>query len=62
MVQTTQNFELFDKKPGFKNYFWQSNDAILEDVSVADTINCFDAKLFVRLPFSVSKIMVVQHL
>ena len=34
-VQTTRNFELFDKKPGFSNHFWQSVDAILEDVSVA---------------------------
>ena len=38
MVQTTQNFKLFDKKPGFKNHFWQSVGAILEDVSVAKTI------------------------
>ena len=30
MVQTTRNFELFDKKPDV--------DAILEDVSVAETI------------------------
>ena len=38
MVQTTQNFELFDKKLGFSKLFWQSVDAILEDVSVAETI------------------------
>ena len=39
MVQTTRNFELFDKKSGFlKKHFWQSIDAILEDVSAAETI------------------------
>ena len=37
MVQTTRNFELFDKKKkkkkwGFYNHFWQRVDAILEDV------------------------------
>ena len=35
MVQTTQNFEHFDKKTGFYNHFWQRVDAILEDVSAA---------------------------
>ena len=35
MVQTIQNFELFDKK--MVNDVWQSVDAILEDVSVTDT-------------------------
>ena len=29
---------LFDKKRGFLNHYWQSFDAILEDVSVAETI------------------------
>ena len=38
MVQTTRNFELFDKKAGFCNDFWQRVDAILEDVSVTETI------------------------
>ena len=39
MVQTTQNFELFDKKKmGFYNQFWQRVDTILEDVSVAEII------------------------
>ena len=38
LVQTTQNVELFDKKRGFLNHFWQSVNAILEDVSVAETI------------------------
>ena len=43
MVQTTQNFELFDKKSlffffFFFNHFWQRVDAILEDVSVAEKI------------------------
>ena len=38
-VWTTQNFEFFDKKA--VNHFWQSVDAILEDVSVTETI--FDA-------------------
>ena len=36
MVQTTWNFELFDKNLDFYNYFWQGDDAILEDVSVAE--------------------------
>ena len=36
MVQTTRNFEV--KKPGFLNHFWQSVDAILEKVPVAETI------------------------
>ena len=36
MVRITQNFELFDKK--MINHFWQSVDAILEDVSVTETI------------------------
>ena len=36
MVWTIQNFELFDKK--MVNHFWQSVDAILEDVSVTETI------------------------
>ena len=38
MVQTTQSFELFDKHQIFKNHFWQILHAILEDVSVAETI------------------------
>ena len=39
MVQTTQNFELFDKNKVFWNNFWQSDGAILEDYfSVAETI------------------------
>ena len=39
MVQTTQNFEFFDKKTGFLKPFWQGISAILEDVSVAETID-----------------------
>ena len=39
MVQTTRNFELFDKNWVFQNHFLQSVDAILEDVSVAETID-----------------------
>ena len=36
MVVIRQNFELFDKKNGFKKiHFRRSVDAILEDVSVA---------------------------
>ena len=46
MVQTIPNFELFDK-----NGFWQSVDAILEDVSVTET----------NVWFSVPKIEVVRH-
>ena len=40
MVQTTRNFELFDKKKNrfFKKHFLQSVDAILEHISVAKTI------------------------
>ena len=40
MVETTQNFELFDikKKQFFKNHFWQSADTILEDVPGVETI------------------------
>ena len=37
MVQTTQNFGPLTKKT-FLNQFLQSADAILEDVSVAETI------------------------
>ena len=39
-VQATQNFELFwerKKKRVFLNHFWQSVDAILKEVSVAET-------------------------
>ena len=36
MVRTLQNFELFEQK--MVNYFWQSVVAILEDVSVVETI------------------------
>ena len=55
MVQTTQKFELFNKKNVFLNHFWQSVDTILEDVSV--TKQFFNADLLIsRLPFfSVSK-------
>ena len=35
MVWTIQNFVLFDK---MINHFWQSVDALLEDVSVTETI------------------------
>ena len=38
MVQTKRNFELFDKNWIFWNQFCQSVDAILEDVSVTETI------------------------
>ena len=38
MVQTTRNFELFDKKTVFYNHFWQRADVVLEDVSVAEII------------------------
>ena len=38
MVQTTWNFDFFDKKPGFYNHFWQRIDAILEDVSVVELL------------------------
>ena len=38
IVLTTQNFELFDKKSDFLKSFWQSIDAIFEEVSVAESI------------------------
>ena len=39
MAQTTWNFELSDKNRFFfYNRFWQRVDAILEDVSVTETI------------------------
>ena len=39
MVQTTWNFELFDKKKmDFYKNFWQTVIAILEDISVAEII------------------------
>ena len=39
MVQTTRKFELFDKKTEFlKTIFDKSIDAILEDISVAETV------------------------
>ena len=39
MVQITWNHELFGKKTqGFLNHFWQSVGAILENISVAETI------------------------
>ena len=36
MVQTTKNFELFDKNRVFYNFFFWT-DAIVEDVSEAET-------------------------
>ena len=40
VVQTTWNFELFDKKKNaaFYIHFWQRVDAILEDVSLAEIV------------------------
>ena len=45
MVQTTRNFEIFDKKKKKKKnrflktmHSWLNVDAILEDVSIAETI------------------------
>ena len=37
IVRTTHNFKLVEKK-NMVNQFWQSVDAILEDVSVVETI------------------------
>ena len=57
MVQTTRNFELFDKKRGFFYYhFWQRVDAILENVPVGEII--FYAKLLIQRlsSFSVQKL------
>ena len=36
-VQAIRNFELFDKNKRV-NYIWQIVDAVLEDVSVTETI------------------------
>ena len=67
MVQTIQTFDLFDnfdkkkkkKKKKRVNHFWQSVDAILEDVSMTDTIVW--CKNILRLSsFSVPKIIVVD--
>ena len=38
MVKSIQNFKLFDRKPGFLKLFLPSFDAILEEVSVSETI------------------------
>ena len=38
MVQTIRSFELFDKNRVSYKYFRQRVDAILEDVSVVETI------------------------
>ena len=40
MVQTAEKFELYDKKKNClkKTHLWQNFDAILEDVSVVETI------------------------
>ena len=38
MVQIIQNFEIFDTQKKMVNHFWQSVDAILEDVSVTEII------------------------
>ena len=61
MIETTKNFELFDKK--MVNHFWQSVDAILEDVSVSETIVwCLTINLKTTdAPLSVPKITVVWH-
>ena len=61
MVQTTQTCDLFDKK--MVTYIWQGVDAILENVSVCETIIIFDAKILIwRLPpFSIPKITAVWH-
>ena len=69
---TTRNCKLFDKKKRFFffffffffcKHFWQSADAVLEDVSVAKTI-VFDSKILIsRLrSFRVPKITVVWHM
>ena len=38
LIRNIQNFELFDKRSGFQSYFWQNLDAILEGISVVETI------------------------
>ena len=38
MVRSVQNMELFDKKPSFQKTFLKNIDAILQDVSVSETI------------------------
>ena len=46
MVRTIQNFEPFHKK--MVNQIWKRVDTILEDVSVAEPIVQFDAKLLIQ--------------
>ena len=60
-IESTRNFVLLKnkqtnkKKKRFLNHFWQSVDAILKDVSVAETI---DSKLLIwkLLSFSIPKL------
>ena len=57
-----QFWAFWQKKYGFYNHFWQSVNAILEDVSVAEKKK-FDAKLLIwrLLSFSVLKVMVFRQ-
>ena len=45
----------------FLNHFWTSFDAILQDVSAAETIVLWWTINFRLLSFSVPKIMIVGH-
>ena len=63
MVQTLRNFELFDKKPGFKKYtnFEKAKTPFWKALLWLNQL--FNAKLMIcRLPyFSVPKITVIWH-
>ena len=60
MVRKYWKYTKFFASQKQTNHFWQSVDAILKDVSVAETI---DSKLLIwKLPsFSIPKITVVWH-
>ena len=62
MVETIQNLT---KNWVFNNHFWQGADAILEDVSVAETIICLILKYqfsdYLVSSFSVPKITIARH-
>ena len=61
MVRTIQNAVIFDKKKKWLIDFWQSVDAILEDVSVTETIAwCWHVSSKTTI-FQCSKNMALQH-
>ena len=64
MVQNLQNFELLNKNLNLKKkkHFWKRVDAILQDVSEAETIFNGKLSIFRKLSFAVPKIMEVWHM